>query len=143
MTATRSPSAACGSGPPKQAHRMGRLAPALAGLALLAAASAPAQAQCLGGGAGTLPAPAVQFLRSYRAAFGAPARIAIDAAGNIFDKFGSCPLVDPTAGECNSGPFVAGVTPFWDAGQQVPDPGLNAGKQIPPDTALQQNIGHQ
>ncbi|MBW2698392.1 MAG: hypothetical protein JRE70_18055, partial [Deltaproteobacteria bacterium] len=44
----------------------------------------------------------------------------IDAAGNIFDKDGNCPLLDLDGGECNSGAFLPGVQPFWDAGEQVP-----------------------
>jgi len=41
-------------------------------------------AACLGGGTGTLPAPAATFLRSYRAALGTPTRLAADAAGNVW-----------------------------------------------------------
>jgi len=61
-----------------------------------------------------LPSAKRAFWEGHLRAFG------IDAAGNLFDKDGNCPLVDPTPGECNSGPFVAGAAYFWDAGEQVP-----------------------
>jgi type IV pilus assembly protein PilY1 len=65
-----------------------------------------------------LPTGKTSFWQGHLRAFG------IDAAGNIFDKFGACPLVDPDPGECNSGPFLPGVQPFWDAGSAVPLPPL-------------------
>jgi type IV pilus assembly protein PilY1 len=61
-----------------------------------------------------LPTGKTAFWQGHLRAFG------IDASGNIFDKDGNCPLVDLDAGECNSGGFVPGVEPFWDAGKQVP-----------------------
>ena len=65
-----------------------------------------------------LPTAKSAFWQGHLRAFG------IDAAGNLFDSTGNCPLADPTPGECNSGAFLPGVTPFWDAGEQVPLPGL-------------------
>ena len=46
----------------------------------------------------------------------------IDAAGNIEDKFGICALDDPTAGECNSGPFLPSAQFYWDTADEVPLP---------------------
>jgi type IV pilus assembly protein PilY1 len=65
-----------------------------------------------------LPTGKTSFWQGHLRAFG------IDAIGNIYDQTGACPLQDPTAGECNSGPFLPGVQPFWDAGEQVPLPGV-------------------
>ena len=65
-----------------------------------------------------LPTGKTPFWQGHLRAFG------IDAAGDLFDKNGNCPLIDPTAGECNSGPFVPGAQPFWDAGEEVPASGL-------------------
>jgi type IV pilus assembly protein PilY1 len=65
-----------------------------------------------------LPTAKTPFWQGHLRAFG------IDPAGNLFDANNACPLNDPTPGECNSGPFLPGVSPFWDAGQQVPLPGV-------------------
>jgi type IV pilus assembly protein PilY1 len=46
----------------------------------------------------------------------------ITAKGDIEDSLGNCALVDPDAGECNSGPFSATAVPFGDAGSKVPLP---------------------
>jgi type IV pilus assembly protein PilY1 len=46
----------------------------------------------------------------------------ISAAGDIEDSAGDCALDDPTAGECNSGPFLSTAVPFWDAGSEIPAP---------------------
>ncbi len=46
----------------------------------------------------------------------------IDAAGNIEDQNGNCALDDPTAGECNSGPFKPEAVYYWDAAEEVPLP---------------------
>ena len=63
-----------------------------------------------------LPSAKSPFWEGHLRAFG------IDAAGNLFDQNGICPLVDPTPGECNSGPFAAGNLPYWDAGEEIPLP---------------------
>jgi len=47
-------------------------------------APSPVQAACSGGGTSSTAAPDVAFLRSYRASFGAPTRMAVDATGNIY-----------------------------------------------------------
>lgn len=60
-------------------------------LACLSAAP-PLQAACGGGAVSSLAPPAVSFLRSYRAAFGAPTRMAVDASGKIY-------VTDSAAGE--------------------------------------------
>ncbi len=65
-----------------------------------------------------LPSSKRAFWQGHLRSFG------IDAAGNLFDSTGSCPLTDDTVGECNSGPFTAAASPFWDAGEEVPEPGL-------------------
>lgn len=65
-----------------------------------------------------LPTSKTPFWQGHLRAFG------IDAVGNLVDKNGNCPLADPTPGECNSGPFLPGVAPFWDAGEEVPLPGV-------------------
>jgi type IV pilus assembly protein PilY1 len=46
----------------------------------------------------------------------------IDALGAVRDKNGACALDDPTAGECNSGPFLPTAVFFWDAGEEIPLP---------------------
>jgi len=51
-----------------------------------------ADAQCGGGGISTDPIPFKQVLRSYRADFAAPVRLALDEAGNVF-------VADPGAGK--------------------------------------------
>ncbi|MBW2402108.1 MAG: cytochrome c biogenesis protein CcsA, partial [Deltaproteobacteria bacterium] len=64
---------------------LGRL---LAGaLVTLAAAFVPVSAPravCLGGGTSPLPLPSAEFLRSYRASFGNPTRLAVDSTGNVY-----------------------------------------------------------
>jgi len=47
----------------------------------------------------------------------------ITATGDIHDKNDVCALDDPDAGECNSGPFKSTAQYFWDAAEQVPQPG--------------------
>lgn len=47
----------------------------------------------------------------------------IDAKGDVYGQSGVCAFIDPTPGECNSGPQNPAVVPFWDAGEQVPLPG--------------------
>ncbi len=46
----------------------------------------------------------------------------INLNGDVLDKFGVCALVDPDAGECNDGPFLASAVPHWDAADEVPAP---------------------
>jgi type IV pilus assembly protein PilY1 len=47
----------------------------------------------------------------------------ITATGDIVDANGDCALNDATAGECNSGPFKPEAVFFWDAAEEVPQPG--------------------
>jgi hypothetical protein len=47
----------------------------------------------------------------------------ITAVGDIIDANGNCALDDPQAGECNSGPFKPAAVFFWDAAEEVPQPG--------------------
>jgi len=46
----------------------------------------------------------------------------LDALGAVRDQNGDCALDDPTAGECNSGPFNPDAVYFWDAAEQMPLP---------------------
>jgi type IV pilus assembly protein PilY1 len=46
----------------------------------------------------------------------------IEANGDITDANGDCALVDPDAGECNSGPFDDFAVPFWEAADEMPQP---------------------
>jgi type IV pilus assembly protein PilY1 len=46
----------------------------------------------------------------------------IEANGDITDANGDCALVDPDAGECNSGPFDDFAVPFWEAADEMPLP---------------------
>ncbi|MCH7707775.1 MAG: hypothetical protein IH884_04760 [Myxococcales bacterium] len=46
----------------------------------------------------------------------------IAANGDILDKNGDCALIDPDAGECNSGPFNPDAVFFWDAYDAIPKP---------------------
>jgi DNA-binding beta-propeller fold protein YncE len=62
-----------------------------AGAMLLLLAPGPALAQCLPGGLATQPPPAATFLRSYRADFRGPTRLAVDASDNLY-------MTDPEAG---------------------------------------------
>lgn len=62
----------------------------LAAAALLGAA-APATAQCAGGGTPTLPSPAVDHLRAYRASFRSPTHLAVDDLGRVY-------VADPARG---------------------------------------------
>ena len=66
----------------------------------------------------------------------------IDALGAVRDKNGACALDDPTAGECDSGPFKPDAVFHWDAGDEVPLPASRnlyvsksgvASGSIPPD----------
>ncbi|MBI5505242.1 MAG: hypothetical protein HY899_10605 [Deltaproteobacteria bacterium] len=68
------------------------IAPCIGVLLACLAATMPAHAACTGGGTSSLTPPAVSFLRSYRAAFGAPTRMAVDASGKIY-------VTDPAAGQ--------------------------------------------
>lgn len=49
----------------------------------------------------------------------------ISGSGEILDKNGVCALDDPTPGQCNSGPFLPEAQFFWDAADQVPEPGTS------------------
>jgi len=64
-----------------------------------------------------LPSAKIAFWQGHLRAFD------IDAAGDIYDKNGTCAYLDPDPGECNSGPFNPAAVPFWDAGEQVPASG--------------------
>jgi type IV pilus assembly protein PilY1 len=46
----------------------------------------------------------------------------ITADGEIVDANGNCALDDPTAGECDSGPFKPDAVYFWDAAEEIPQP---------------------
>ncbi|UCE87680.1 MAG: hypothetical protein JSU66_08230, partial [Deltaproteobacteria bacterium] len=46
----------------------------------------------------------------------------ITAGGDILDKNGACALIDPTAGECNSGAFDPAAEPYWNTGDEIPLP---------------------
>jgi type IV pilus assembly protein PilY1 len=46
----------------------------------------------------------------------------ITATGDIVDKNDNCALIDPDAGECNSGPFKPEAEFFWDAAEEIPQP---------------------
>ena len=48
-----------------------------------------------------------------------------NAAGEIEDKNGNCALDDPDPGECNNGAFKAEAEFFWDAADQIPQPGTS------------------
>jgi len=58
---------------------------------LLLASAVASQAACRGGGTSTLPVPTVEYLHSYRAAFGSPTRLAVDSSGSIY-------VADPARG---------------------------------------------
>jgi len=73
--------AAAGSSP-CHARRLG--AGVLAILVALPFFASGARAACLGGGTSSLPVPTVEFLRSYRASFSTPTRLAVDDQGNIY-----------------------------------------------------------
>ncbi|MHC4504809.1 MAG: pilus assembly protein, partial [Planctomycetota bacterium] len=47
----------------------------------------------------------------------------ITATGDVIDANDNCALIDPDAGECNSGPFKPEAVFFWDAADEVPQPG--------------------
>ncbi len=66
----------------------------------------------------------------------------IDALGAVRDQNDDCALDDPTAGECNSGPFRPDAVFFWDAADEVPLPASRnlyvsksgvASGSVPPD----------
>ncbi|MBW2665354.1 MAG: 6-bladed beta-propeller [Deltaproteobacteria bacterium] len=82
------------------------LAVGLAALTIPVFAAAP-RAACLGGGTSTRPVPTVEFLHSYRAAFGTPTRLAVDSLGNIY-------VADPALGTVTvrapDGRFVSRLT---------------------------------
>ena len=59
---------------------------------LVVALPAAAWATCGGGGTSTLPLPTITYLRSYRAPFGVPTRMAVDASGNVY-------VTDPGQGQ--------------------------------------------
>jgi len=59
-------------------------------LALLCAR--PGSAICVGGGTSSVAPPAVTYLRSYRAPFGVPTRMAVDTSGNVY-------VSDPALGQ--------------------------------------------
>ena len=66
------------------------LACGITAVAVFVAAAAP-RAACLGGGTSSLPVPTVEFLRSYRAAFATPTRLAVDSSANVY-------VADPARG---------------------------------------------
>ena len=47
----------------------------------------------------------------------------ITSAGDILDANGNCALLNPSPpGECKSGQIAPSAVPFWDAGEEIPDP---------------------
>jgi type IV pilus assembly protein PilY1 len=66
------------------------------------------------------------FLPSGKSAFweGHLRALRIDAVGDVFAQGGVCAFLDPDPGECNSGPSNPAAVPFWDAGEEVPLPGV-------------------
>jgi type IV pilus assembly protein PilY1 len=46
----------------------------------------------------------------------------ITASGEIWDANDNCALDDPTPGQCFSGPISPSAVPFWEAGEEIPDP---------------------
>jgi type IV pilus assembly protein PilY1 len=47
----------------------------------------------------------------------------ITSAGDILDEQGQCALLNPMpVGECKSGPVDPNADPWWDAGEEIPDP---------------------
>lgn len=45
------------------------------------------------------------------------------SGGDILDANGDCALLNPTPpGECKSGQIAPAAVPFWDAGEEIPDP---------------------
>jgi len=47
----------------------------------------------------------------------------ITSAGDILDANGACALLNPSPpGECKSGQVAPSAVPFWDAGEEIPDP---------------------
>lgn len=42
--------------------------------------------------------------------------------GDILDANGDCALVSETAGECKAGAISQTAVPYWDAGEEIPDP---------------------
>jgi type IV pilus assembly protein PilY1 len=73
-------------------------------------------------------------------------RFLITGSGDILDKNGNCAVDDPNPGQCKSGPFLADAEPYWDAGEEIPDPGArklytslvdgSGPGRVPFDTAL-------
>ena len=66
------------------------------------------------------------FLPSSKTAFweGHLRALHIDVVGDIFGQGGVCAFIDPDIGECNSGPSNPAALPFWDAGEEIPLPGV-------------------
>jgi type IV pilus assembly protein PilY1 len=61
----------------------------------------------------------------------------ITATGDIIDANGNCALIDADAGECNSGPFKPEAVFYWDAAEEMPQPGsrtLYASKLVAGDS---------
>jgi type IV pilus assembly protein PilY1 len=47
----------------------------------------------------------------------------ITSAGDILDANGNCALLNPTPpGQCKSGQVSPSAVPYWDAGEEIPDP---------------------
>lgn len=47
----------------------------------------------------------------------------ITSAGDILDSNGNCALLNPMpAGECKKGQIAPAAVPYWDAGEEIPDP---------------------
>ncbi|MBW2496700.1 MAG: hypothetical protein JRF61_05450 [Deltaproteobacteria bacterium] len=66
------------------------------------------------------------FLPSGKSAFweGHLRAFRIDAVGDVYGQGNVCAFIDPDVGECNSGAQNPAALAFWDAGEEIPLPGV-------------------